>query len=254
MDLLTDAAYQWYLMLSRVGAPLQSGLDALLHSQSMPVVSALLLGLLGGLAPCQLSSNASAIAYVTQEDPQPGKLWRTVGAYIGGKAVVYLILGFLAAMLGLRLPVTAMALLRKLAGPLMVLVGLYLFGWIRWRPSGDGTRVGTWLTQRLPVSRSPAFWLGFAFSLAFCPTMAALFFAGLVPLVVEGQAGVVLPAFFAVGTALPVVIWAVALTAGREAAKRWLRGVRRSDRIVRWAAGAVFVLLGLNDTVLYWFT
>jgi cytochrome c-type biogenesis protein len=256
MEQVVALAYRWYTVLSQVSAQIGEPLQQVLGSQSIPAVSALLLGLLGGLAPCQISGNAGAIAYVTQSGQggqQMRPLWATVRSYLYGKIIVYVLLGFMAAMLGLRIPGPVMGFLRKLTGPIMILMGLYFLGLIRARGE-TGARLTAWLQARLPRRGSPAFWLGVAFSLGFCPTMALIFFGALVPLVVEAPAGIVLPVIFAIGTAVPVLLWAVALSLGRNVAGRWVRGARQTNRYVRWAAAAVFLLVGLNDTVLYWLT
>ncbi|HYF94635.1 MAG TPA: sulfite exporter TauE/SafE family protein [Symbiobacteriaceae bacterium] len=250
MRQVVELAYRWYTLLSQWSAQAGEPLQQLMAAQSIPVVSAFLLGLIGGLAPCQVSANAGAIAYVSQER-RP--LWPAVRDYLAGKAAVYLLLGFLAAMLGLKLPTPVMAFLRKLTGPMLILMGLYFLGLLRWRGAA-GERITAWLQGHAPRKGSPAFWLGVAFSLGFCPTMAVIFFGALVPLVLAAPAGIILPAVFAVGTALPVILWALALAAGRGAAGRWIKGVRRMDKAVRILVASVFLLLGLNDTVLYWFT
>lgn len=247
---MIEFATQWYSVLSQWSAMVGEPLQRLLAGSSIPVVSALLLGVIGGLAPCQVTANASAIAFVSQGQ---SPLWRTVRDYLAGKAGVYLLLGFLAAMLGLRLPTPVMALLRKLNGPMLIFMGLYFFGILRFK-SAAGERITAWVKSHAPRRGSPALWLGVAFSLGFCPTMAVIFFGALVPLVVQAQAGIILPAFFAVGTALPVIIWAGALSAGKSVAGRWIKGVRRFDLVVRVLVAGVFLLLGLNDTILYWFT
>lgn len=252
MNWLTQAAYQWYIIMSQASAAVSEPLQRVMDSQNIPGLSALLLGLLGGLAPCQVTANAGAIAYVTQTGQERKPLWGTVGAFIGGKAAVYLVFGFLTAILGLTIPIPFLALMRKLNGPLMVLIALYLMGLIRWR--GDiGARVTAWVQARMPRRGPPAFWLGVAFSLGFCPTMALIFFGALVPLMLQSPAGLSLAAIFAVGTAVPVMLWALTLTAGQGVAGRWVRRVRNLDRYIRWGAAVVFLLVGLNDILLYWF-
>jgi len=230
-----------------LGAPIQG----LLGAQSIPALSALLLGLLGGLAPCQVSANAGAIAYVTQSGQGERRLWPTVGSFVLGKVVIYTLLGFLAAMLGWKMPIPVMAFLRKLSGPLLIAMGLYMLGWLRWRGT-LGPAVTNWTRDHMPRWVSPAFGLGAAFSLGFCPTMVMIFFGGLVPLLLQAQAGLLLAVIFAVGTAVPVMLWAGALSLGHSS-KRWIRGVRRADRYIRIGAAAVLLLLGLSDTLLYWF-
>lgn len=248
---MEDFAYQIYQVLSQWGAGVGEPLQRALAGQSIPAVSALLLGLLGGLAPCQVTANAGAIAYISEAGDRERPLWTVVRSFLTGKVVVYLTLGFLAAMLGFELPPAVMGVLRKLTGPLMILVGLSFAGWLGFRGQ-TGERVTAWIQARMPRRGSPAFWLGVAFSLGFCPTMAVIFFGALVPLIVQAEAGLVLPVIFAAGTALPVILWALALSAGRGVAGRWVKRVRSADRYIRWAAATVFLLAGLFDTMLYW--
>jgi len=249
---LTQAAYQWYIVLSQVSAALSEPVQSVLGSQNIPGLSALLLGLMGGLAPCQVTANAGAIAYVTQAEQERRPLWGTVGAFIGGKTIVYLIFGFLTAILGLTIPIPFLALMRKLNGPLLLLIALYLMGLLRWRGK-TGARITAWAQERMPRRGPPALWLGMAFSLGFCPTMALIFFGALVPLMLQAPAGLALAAVFAVGTAVPVILWALALSAGKGMAGRWVRRVRNLDRYVRWGAAVIFLVVGLNDILLYWF-
>jgi cytochrome c biogenesis protein CcdA len=253
MEQVADLAYRWYVVLSRLSAQVGEPLQQLLRSQNIPALSALLLGLLGGLAPCQVTGNAGAIAYVTQAGHEQRSLWATVRSYLYGKIAVYVLLGFVAAMLGLKIPGPVMGFLRKLTGPLMVVMGLYFLGLFR-TSGATGARVTEWVQAHTPRWAPPALWLGVAFSLGFCPTMAMIFFGALVPLMVQAPVGMLLAVIFAVGTALPVILWASALWLGRGAANRWVRRVRAGDRYVRWVAAAIFLIVGLNDTVLYWLT
>lgn len=251
MEQITTLAWQWYQALSQlsnwVGQPLQS----LLGSSTVPALSALLLGLLGGLAPCQISANAGAVLYVTQAGDDRRAHWTVVRDFLAGKAAVYLLLGFLAGMLGLQLPIPVMALLRKLSGPLLILIGLHFIGWLGTN-GATGERVTAWIRARAPRRGSPALWLGVAFSLGFCPTMAMIFFGALVPLVVQADAGLVLPLIFAIGTSVPVLLWAGALSAGKRAAGRYLRQTRSFNRYLRPVIATLFLLLGINDLILYW--
>lgn len=78
--------------------------------------------------------------------------------------------------------------IRKIMGPLLILVGLYMVGLIKLPPFGS-------------------FMLGFSFSLAFCPTMFILFFVTLMPIVLSSYYGFILPSIFAFGTALPLILF-----------------------------------------------
>ena len=51
--------------------------------------------------------------------------------------------------------------------------------------------------------------LGTVFALSFCPVSAALFFGSLIPLSIKYDSRVTLPAIYGIGTALPVLVFAV---------------------------------------------
>lgn len=251
---LQSLALQWYAALSRLSAAAAEPVQAVALGLNIPALSAFLYGLLGSLAPCQLTANAGGIAYVARA-AAGGKpaIWRSAGGFLLGKALTYTVLGAVAILLGLRLPPTAMAALRKLYGPLMIVFGLHLLGAVTMRlPWLD--RLGEWLLRRVPGrADGGAMALGAAYALAFCPTMALLFFGLLVPLGIQAPAGLALPAIFAAGTAVPVLTLAAFLALGLGAARDWLRGVRRLDRPIARVAGVVFLLAGLNDFFIYWF-
>lgn len=249
---LTEVAYRWYTAMSQVSAALSGPLQQAMGSQNIPGISAFLLGLLGGLAPCQVTANAGAIAYVTQAEQGHRSHWRTVWAYLSGKGAVYLAFGFLAAMLGFRIPTPFLGLMRKLTGPLMLVIALHFAGAFRWS-GGTGARITEWMRRRIPRRGSPAFWMGIAFSLGFCPTMVLIFFGALVPLILRSPAGLVLALVFTVGTGVPVILWATALSVGKRTAGQFVTRLRSADRYIKWAAAAVLLAVGLNDTLLYWF-
>jgi cytochrome c biogenesis protein CcdA len=90
--------------------------------------------------------------------------------------------------------------------------------------------------------------LGIVFALAFCPVSAGLFFGGLIPLALQGNA-VMLASLYAIGTALPVILFALllAFAANRVGAafnkltviEIW---VRRITAVIMMLIGIVLVL------------
>ena len=91
---------------------------------------------------------------------------------------------------------------------------------------------------------------GPAFALPFCPPLFWLFFGLPLPLALATPAGVVFPALFAAGTAMPVLAVGALLAAGAPVGGGATLG--RVGRVLTPASGLVFVLLGLNDTLIYW--
>jgi len=63
---------QYYTWLSGLTSWLVLPLRDLAEAINLPLVSALLFGLIGATAPCQLSTNAVALAFVSRKAIQPG--------------------------------------------------------------------------------------------------------------------------------------------------------------------------------------
>lgn len=243
---------EWYVLLSRLSAGLAGPLQDLSTRLELPLASAFLFGLVGAAAPCQLTTNASAMAYLSREGSRSAA-GKEAGAFLLGKILVYTLLGGLAFALGAQLQRAAIPLAlvtRRALGPVLILIGLSLLGAIRLR-GGFGTRLSSRLQALAPRSGSArAFLMGTAFALAFCPTLFWLFFGLTVPLGLQNPMGLAFPALFAVGTSVPVLLLGGLLWAGvsSEAPAR----LGRASVILPRVAGVVFIAAGLNDTLTYW--
>lgn len=252
---MRELALEWYAFLSQLSAAVAGPLNDVAGGLGLPLVSALLLGLIGATSPCQLTTNASALAYVAKHAGDRRAVAASSLAYLLGKVLVYTLLGVAAVLLGRQLAqssVPVIVVARKVLGPLMVLLGLYLLGLVPLRFSlGHG--LADWLEARAGPSAAGAFLLGTAFSFAFCPTLFLLFFGLTIPLALQSPLGVVYPGVFALGTTLPLLGLAGVLTMGVGATKGYVLGARKIDAWLRPAAAAVLVLAGLNDTFVYWF-
>lgn len=246
---------EWYALLSSLNAAVAEPLRALADGLDLPILSALLFGLIGATAPCQLTTNASALAYVARAAGDRRAVARSALAYLLGKLLVYMILGLAVLLAGRQLaqstiPVVVVA--RKVLGPMMLLLGLHLLGLLPLR-FALGQRVVDWLEPRAGPGAGGGFLLGVAFAFAFCPTLFLLFFGLTIPLALSSPLGAIYPGVFALGTTLPLLGLAGLLVAGVSATQGYLRSARRIDAWLRPMAGIVLVLAGLHDTVTYWF-
>jgi threonine/homoserine/homoserine lactone efflux protein len=91
--------------------------------------------------------------------------------------------------------------------------------------------------------------LGLLFAVSFCPVSAALFFGSLLPLAVERQSTIVLPTVFGVGTALPVLLFAILLAAGAKSVGAVFQQLTRFEWWARQATGIALLLIGLYLTL-----
>ena len=251
---MREFALAWYGFLNSLYAAVSAPFGGL-TSGGGSLLTALLLGLLGALSPCQLSTNASSITYLMVGRGRDGrKITWPATAYIAGKVLVYSLAGLAALLLGEGLRAAAIptvVVARKVLGPLMILIGLAFLG--VWQPRmAFGHALSFRLRDRAagPGALRPLL-LGVAFSFAFCPTLALLFFGYVIPMAAASAAGPVYPAAFAVGTTFPLIFAALVMTLGSDSANIEAR-VASWQPWIRRVAGSVFLLAGLNDTFLYW--
>ncbi|MGH2532807.1 MAG: sulfite exporter TauE/SafE family protein [Thermomicrobiales bacterium] len=253
-DALRGPILEWYDTLSSLSAQVTAEVGGLDQRIGIPLVSAFLLGLIGAAAPCQLTTSVGALAVLGRsgaETPRP----RAVLAYLAGKALVYTALGALVVVVGAGLseasiPVFVAA--RKALGPLMIVIGLVVAGAIRlaWAP-GHGMTRRLRQTARRHAEGAP-FLLGVAFGFSFCPTLFALFFGFLIPLALARPDGFLYPAIFALGTAAPLLVALALLAVGGGSLRQAAGRIGHWQRALAVVAGAMLIVVGLHDTVVYW--
>ncbi|KLA29828.1 sulfite exporter TauE/SafE family protein [Bacillus wiedmannii] len=222
-------------------------MDVANATKSIPLLFAFLLGIVGTLAPCQLTGNISAITLYGNQSLQKGHAWKHILLFILGKIIAFTTLGLLVWFLGKEIQqilTLYFPWLRKIIGPLLILMGLMLAGIIK----GRSFFSIKFIRKQNEVG---SFLLGFFFSLAFCPTMFVLFFGTLIPLSFSYNYGYLFPTFFSIGTALPIVILLFIISyLGLNGAL--LKKSRKIGKNIQLIAGVLLILVGIYDISLYW--
>ena len=253
---LRELALNWYSLLTTVNAAIGEPLLSLSNSISVPIVAALLLGLLGATSPCQVSTNAGALAFVSRRLDTPRTPMLSLLGFVLGKMLIYTLVGTAVMLAGRELatgtiPIIVVA--RKALGPLMLVIGLFLLGVLRLNVS-IGHGLSSWLQERATGGGTRgSFLLGMAFALAFCPTLFLLFFGLTIPMALRSPFGVLYPPAFALGTTLPLIGLTALIGMGIGNGAGRFQGLRRVNRILGRGAGVVLLLAGLNDIFIYWF-
>lgn len=235
-------------MSVRITEPVTRMIDSFAN---YPLVVALLLGVIGAAAPCQLTGNVSAMTIYGNRSVQKQADWKEVLFFIAGKVVVFSVFGLFAWMLGQRFETVMLAyfpFFRKVMGPLIVLTGLVLLG-VLTIPLLH--RLSIQVPRQLRDGKVGSFLLGASFSLAFCPTMFILFFGWLMPIVSTTSYGLALPAVFGIATAFPLILL-VAFIWFFDVDQRMMRKSVKIGRVIQKSAGVLLILIGLLDTVTYW--
>jgi len=224
------------------------------ESINIPVLSALFLGLLTAISPCPMATNITAIAYVSRRVTKRRYAVITGILYTLGRMLSYSVLGILIIVTGLEIPGVASFLQdfgERILGPLLIVVGLIMlnigrlsFGLGSGKLSSIGEKVADW-------GMIGGFLLGVLFALAFCPYSAVLFFGLLIPLALKSTAGVTLPAIFAIGTGLPVLVFGTLLSVGVAKVSTWLNAVTRVEKVIRIAVSIIFIGVGIYYVVLW---
>ena len=191
-------------------------LYSLLDNSSVPVVTALILGILTAVSPCPLATNLTAVAYLGREIDNRRKVFYLGLLYTLGRTIAYSALGAVLIFIirkgedAFDIQDAISAIGEWILGPALVLIGLFmLFGHLLHLPKFgfSGQASGSWTQGALG-----ALILGVLFAMAFCPTSGMLYFGMLIPMSAVESGGYVLPMVYAIATSLPVLVaaWIIA--------------------------------------------
>lgn len=241
-----------YSLMSEISQIISEPITLFLNSyEHSPLIVAILLGLVGAVAPCQLTGNMSAITFYGNRTIQKDRYWGEIIFFILGKVVVFSFIGLFAWLFGQSFE-TKMTeyfpIFRKVIGPLMILTGLVLLGVLKFRILN---RLSAHIPMVLREGKFGSFLLGVSFSLAFCPTMFVLFFVWLMPTVISTSYGLVLPAIFGVATSIPLIILFILIEAF-DTKSLIMKKSNKIGRVIQKAAGIILVIIGILDTITYW--
>jgi len=160
----------------------------------------------------------------------------------------YSVLGILMVVVGLEIPWVSLALQQisePVLGPLLILIGLIMLSINKisiGRGSGKlvslGGKIADW-------GMLGGFLLGVIFALAFCPYSAVLFFGVLIPLALKSTGGLGLPAVYAIGTGLPILVLGILLSFGVSRVPSWVDALNRAQPRIRVVVSLIFIGVGI---------
>ncbi len=213
----------------------------------LALATAFWLGVLTSISPCPLATNIAAISFVGRRVDRPRTVFAAGLLYTVGRMLVYTLLGVALVSSLLSAPVVSHLLqkyMNMLLGPVLIVVGMVLLRLIALPVGAAG------MNQSLQKKvETMGVWgaglLGVVFALSFCPLSAALFFASLVPLAVQQESGVLMPAVYGVATGLPVLMFAVILATGANRLGQAYNKMVLFEKIARNITGVLFILVGV---------
>lgn len=217
-----------------------------------PLLSAFILGLMTAISPCPLAANITAVAYIGKDIEKKNKVFINGLVYTLGRAISYTAIGLIfyfgASQFSIQSFVQEWG--EKLLGPLLIIIGLFMLDLIRFNIPGLGK-----LTQNAERKSRSGFWgvllLGIVFALAFCPYSGVLYFGILIPMTISSSSGLYLPFIFAIGTGLPVIVfaWFIAYTVSSIGGV--YNKVKVFEKWFRRVVSVIFIVVGIYFTVIY---
>ena len=184
-------------------------LTDLLENNTLPWLTALLLGLMTAISPCPLATNITAVGFISRDIENRNRVFINGLLYTLGRAITYTGIA-LIIYLGadqLRFAGFFQRYGEKIIGPLLIIIGFVMLDLIRINLPGFDK-----VTSRLQGKKNWGFLdavlLGLVFALAFCPYSGVLYFGMLIPLTITSASGLYLPVVFAIATGIPVIIFA----------------------------------------------
>lgn len=229
-------------------------LRTILENSQYSIITAFILGLMSSLGPCTLATNITAIGFISRDIENRRRVFISGLIYTLGRAFSYTALGVLLYFGASQLKISMIfqGWGEKLIGPILILIGLFMLEVIKLKLpgfSGITDRVG----EQSRKSQWSTFLLGMVFAMAFCPYSGVLYFAMLIPITITSVSGLFLPIVFAIGTGLPVIIFAWLLAYAIGNVGSLYNKIRDFDKWFRRIMAVLFILVGIYYIIKVYF-
>lgn len=209
--------------------------------------SALWLGILTSISPCPLATNIAAVSYIGRNIKAKTTSVLSGIFYAIGRVIVYMGISIIVVGALAQVPALSIFLQTKvniILGPLLIATGLILLNIIKLNfGENKHSEKAEKLTKKGPLLGSIL--IGALFALAFCPVSAALFFGSMLPIAVKHQSIILIPSIYGLGTALPVIAFAVLIATGANYIGTVFDKLTQVELWVRRVTGIVFIGVGI---------
>ena len=224
-------------------------LQNLLDNSSTPVLTAFLLGLLTAISPCPLATNIAAVGFIGRNIENRKRVFINGLLYTLGRVLSYTLLGVVlimilregSSMFGIQKTIGTWGEL--LIGPMLLIIGMFmLFGDRLNLPKFGFNGNAEGLARK---GGAGALLIGVLFALAFCPTSGVFYFGMLIPMSATATAGYLLPAVFAVATAILVLVVAWILAFSVQQMSSFYGRIKTVQKWLNVIVGILFIVIGI---------
>jgi len=213
------------------------------------------LGIQTSISPCPMATNIAAISYIGRRVGSPWLVFWSGVLYGLGRTLAYVAVAGVIVAFALSVSKVALVLPKYVypaLGPVLILVGMILLGLLQ--PPVGGSGVSEKMQKRVDaLGIWGALMLGILFALSFCPVSAAWFFGSLIPLSLKMNSALVLPSLYGIGTALPVLVFAVLIARGAKSLGKAFDIMAKVEFWGRVGTGVLFIALGIFLSLKYIF-
>ena len=222
-------------------------MQEIITSNQYPLLSALLLGALTALNPCQLAINLSALTYL-HKSHGGGRLLRGWG-YCLGRITTYTLMGWVLAYVlrqGEQIDAVKNVLSygETVLPPVLIAIGLFFV----YRAFHVHHHDANCHNSRTTIRRSGpfgAFFLGMSLAFAFCPESAIFYFGMMIPLSISCSVGAIVPLVFGLSASLPVVVIAWLMNKAMNGAEKLSRGFEHFQQWLNGVTGVLFIAIAI---------
>ena len=221
-------------------------LHGLLENSSIPVVSAIALGLMTAISPCPLATNITAIGYIGKDINNKNRVFVNGLIYTLGRALSYTLLAAIIFIGADQFKISGWFQLygEKIIGPMLILIGVIMLGIIK-----ISFPAFSQFTNRYQAKGVNSYWdvllLGVVFALAFCPYSGVLYFGMLIPMTIGSPSGLFLPLVFAIATGILVILFAWLLAYTASGVGSLYKGLKVFETWFRRFIALVFICVGI---------
>lgn len=228
-------------------------LNNLYANTSLPIVSALVLGLLTAISPCPMATNITAIGFIGKDIGNKNRVFYNGLIYTLGRTFSYTVLALILFFGADQLKISGIFQQygAKIIGPFLVVIGIFMLGIIKINFPAL-TRLSERIKNRSTYNYWDVFLLGALFALAFCPYSGVIYFGMLVPLTIS-TSGLHLPVVFAVATGIPVILFAWLIAYTVSGVGSFYKKIKAFEYWFRRIVAILFIAIGMYYIITVWF-
>jgi cytochrome c-type biogenesis protein len=227
--------------------------NQLFNDANMPIIGALILGLLTAISPCPLATNITATAYISKTLTSKKKVLLSGFLYTLGLAMSYTLIALIIIFGASKFQVAKFfqGNGEKFVGPIMVIIGLIMLNVIKLNFLGKSNFTEKLQDKFKDKGLLGSFLLGALFAMAFCPYSGAMYFGVLIPMSIKSSIGFILPLFYALGAGSLVLFFTFLIAFSMQKVGKYFKIITKIERVMRVVAGLLFLLTGLYYILIY---